>query len=388
MPFGIRALESGTIVEEVWDSRPSSREPSVVDFYRHQNTSSTDISRSSRGLGGRDISGLTVQSASIGHGSLPESFHEHLTPSDSPEREPNATSQRNRYPPHSFSRYEGIRTHRITNSFSRGRTGTARPHIGGKLNRRTVKSVRFVDTIPDGIQTSASASTFLSTASQPGNEYQSNKPERTLRLDTRSARSSMRSSSVESIVAMQERRYSQVAETGQITPRIRREDRSDVDSGPESPMIVVPRRPRAMSFEHDESGEDSDHRKFNAPSIRVTANTPNPDDETSTIDTSNQRSRQKKRLRKKHRSNSNTNSVSPSPTTPTLPGPEYSFVVPSRGETDVLRQVNPGFAVLKPGTVDAAAPRSASVGSVASSVRTGRGKLQKRWSDEPRGRSQ
>ena len=113
IPFGIRALEEGAQVEDVWDSRPNSRETSRVDLYRQSNTSTTDLGRSqSNRLGQRDISGLTTSTDTSTYATTAD------LASQSPDRD---TSARNRYPPHSFARYEGTRNHKTTNSFSRRR---------------------------------------------------------------------------------------------------------------------------------------------------------------------------------------------------------------------------------------------------------------------------
>ncbi|KAF2154880.1 hypothetical protein K461DRAFT_103765 [Myriangium duriaei CBS 260.36] len=364
VPFGIRALESGTQVEDVWDSRPNSRETSRVDLYRQSNTSTADITRSQpHSLGARDSSGLTTNTESS------INMTNEITPAEIPssERDSAAVLARGRYPPHSFLRYEGTKGHRTTNSFSRRRTSGL-----------------------DSPQQSTSASTFLSTASNPGSDSEGGGLEYHLRLDRRNGQSqpsSIRSSSTDSIYAMQQRRISQSAETGQILPRLRTERVGSESSLDGSPMDR-PRRERRMSFEADANGEDSDSKHFATPSIKATKKSSSVNDDHSSND---RRSRKPKRLRKR---SSPAATPPETPTTASSPG----FSVSRRRSSEILRQVNPGFAVLKPGSVETSpAPtpmdenntsrrRSSSTESGIS--RKGRKLQKKRMRDDERGRSQ
>ncbi|GAM86056.1 hypothetical protein ANO11243_040660 [Dothideomycetidae sp. 11243] len=373
VPFGIRALEAGTRLDDVWDSRPNSREASRVDLYRQSDTSAADIGPSTpRSLGSREASGLTTTTDSSADFASADKQHQEQS-LKVPEKDAVPITARNRYPPHSFARYEGTKGHRTTNSFGRWRADTAR--------RNNYVGI-------DGPQTSHSASTFLSTASNPGSDTEGSAPEYQLRLNTRIAQSqpsSIRSSSADSISAMQQRRISQCAETGQITPRTRSE-RPDSEYSIDNNFTGAPKRERRLSFEVDENGEDSDSKHFETPRNRGLTNGHHGHPQTPT----DRRGRPKKRLKKR-----TSPSVTP-PVTPTTPSSSFSVGV--RRSSDVLRQVNPGFAVLKPSSVETSpAPASVTEKSQrrSSSTESGNGRkgrrLQKRMSEDRqsnRGRSQ
>ncbi|KAG8626612.1 hypothetical protein KVT40_005557 [Elsinoe batatas] len=364
VPFGIRALEEGTRLDEVWDSRPSSREVSHSDFaaYRLSNASTTDLRHGrSIPMARRESSGLTSETASTGDISSLQltPMHDDAQGQPSPPL-PNANG-RSKYPPHSFAKYEGVSGYRTKNSF------------GPRLNTRLHPT--------DGPQPSPSAHSFTSVYSQatsvsddasPGAD-QLRSDFRTTRHIAGSAPASLRSVSADSNVAMQQRRLSQVAETGQLLPR-HRSERLDLD--PASELAVLETTPSdRLSFEMDLEGADSDAKHFSTPSIRVTANTPGLDG-TSPTSSTMQRGR---RLRKR--------SITP-PSTPV----SASFSVSSRRSSEILRRVNSGFAVLRPGSLEVklATPQSGTTSRIRSSstesggsVGSRRGRrLQKRMSAE------
>ncbi|TKX19942.1 hypothetical protein C1H76_7826 [Elsinoe australis] len=341
VPFGIRALEEGTKVDDVWDSRPASREVSSNDLtmYRGKNPSTTDLQQAlAHPVERRESSILTSDTESDG-----DISGLNLNPArdleSGPVSPPPPGGNRSKYPPHSFAKYEGTGGYRVKNSF------------GPRLNTRLHSS--------DGPQSSSSAPSFTSTYSpahsedaSPGADYL--QPDlRTGRPLANSAPSSVRSTrsaSADSIRAMQQRRLSQCAETGQFLPR-HRSERLDLDPESEQPVLETTLSDR-LSFEFDEEGRDSDPKHFSTPSIRVTANTPNLDGTPSTPFTS-QRGR---RLRKR------------SPTPPSTPV-SASFSVSSRRSSEVLRQINSDFAILRPGTLETqpTTPQPSSTSKVRSS---------------------
>ncbi|KAF4547510.1 Hypothetical protein D9617_41g062610 [Elsinoe fawcettii] len=373
IPFGIRALEEGTRVDDVWDSRPSSREVSQSDLatYRNSNASTMDLRQGlSRPIERRESSAFTSETESEGDISSLQLTPNHDSEGRKLDLTAHGSSNRSKYPPHSFAKYEGTSGCRTKNSF------------GPRLNTRMQTA--------EGPQSSSSAHSFTSVYSQAHSTSEAASPgadrlrpdHHTGRSVAGSAPSSVRSVSADSVTAMQQRRLSQVAETGQFLPRYR-SGRLHYDPSSDLPVLETT-QPDRLSFEMDLEGGDSDPKHFSTPSIRVTANTPGLDGAEPTPSTI-QRGR---RLRKRSLT---------SPSTPI----SSSFSISSRRSSEVLRRVNSGFAILRPGSLEAklATPQSGKTSKVRSSStesggsmgsRRGR-RLQKRMSadrSDKRGSSQ
>lgn len=119
VPFGIRALEEGTKVDDVWDSRPASREVSSNDLtmYRGKNPSTTDLQQAlAHPVERRESSILTSDTESDG-----DISGLNLNPArdleSGPVSPPPPGGNRSKYPPHSFAKYEGTGGYRVKNSF-------------------------------------------------------------------------------------------------------------------------------------------------------------------------------------------------------------------------------------------------------------------------------
>jgi len=344
VPFGIRALESGEHFDEVWDSRPNSTEVSRHGTLRTTSSQSAINSSgfSSPSLKRENTSHLTVnteRSGDISDLSLVES------PLRKERKEVFENTRDKQYPPHSFARYERATGHYTTNSFNRQHL-PRRLTIQSSANNAIKASSRGEPKVSyptPKSQKSPSIQSFKSMSSQPYSDgdldistYNLNSPF-TVNVGLHSHHTSLsRSASAESLIAMQRRRLSQCAETGQFYPRFQSDYRDHAAKAAES--IVQERTSRRMSFEVDDRGGDADQQYFQLPSISVTANTPDLVGEMS-----------RKQFREVQSDSAlNYKSQSSPPTSPT----GSTFSVSSRQSNQVLRRVNSGFAILKPGSLE------------------------------------
>jgi len=116
VPFGIKALESGVEVEGVWDSRPNSRRSSFAHVPKQNSV--VDLGLVEAGLQTDESKG-SLGASTIASGQYDRTVLSEKSDGNAVGSEYQAENlSRGRYPPHSYARYEGIRGHRTTNTFS------------------------------------------------------------------------------------------------------------------------------------------------------------------------------------------------------------------------------------------------------------------------------
>ncbi|THW45422.1 hypothetical protein D6C90_04443 [Aureobasidium pullulans] len=321
VPFGIRAIESGIEVDGVWISRNNTpagsiREPSSSSLSAYKpipqqsrQGSMTDVAMTltnngSMASSSREPSQTLSMDRSISGGSIGSQ------PPSSPE--PVASASR-RYPPHSYQRYEGSSSKHFRNAH------TLETRVPTGMPADPAKIVSHHSSSSGSSRGGSSGSNELPASyldfARPPPVHSSGNPA----FDD----------------ALQTHRMSQVAETGRLVPRSRRTGTSaDWTSSPlASSEVHNFSLPRSQT--PPPPGSSSSNNTFNPFTTPVSEKYPEiefPEPKTSTSEP-------------KSRRGSSNSYTRPDPT--------------------VLREVNSGFAVLKPGTLEAEAAAKESAHNVA-----------------------
>lgn len=194
----------------------------------------------------------------------------------------------------------------------------------------------------------------------------------------------MRSTSAHSINAMQYRRASQVAESGQFHPRIRGEGSTSRQSSTERQQrYSTDITDFADLNAHDASTPGGfTHIQSDTPEIHIIGSSP-PEESNMyaaapyDADAEYMKSQFESPLRLSSRGRSGAN---PSKTQNDETPKRSSFSVTDRGNPQVLRQVNEGFAILRPGTLDALKATPQVANTVDNNTTGANGNVEKRSS--------
>ncbi|GAB7355781.1 hypothetical protein MBLNU459_g6463t1 [Dothideomycetes sp. NU459] len=322
VPFGIRAIESGIEVDGVWISRsntpiPSTRQSSASSLWGKAANSSTS-----------NLSQIEAQETSRSHTASPLASSrapsrdlDHSTPSDPSCPDLIAQPSRARYPPHSYGRYENTRhfrnSHTLdTRSFSR---------------HKPVSSYYQPDSAESSSNRSSASDSDASRKDSNESNGSNNFPIQYPSPYREGLTLQQRSTSNNDLDMLHSHRLSHAAEIGQLLPRTRRAGNSG-----EWASIA--------NFAPTPSGQSGDLSMPGAGSPTSPSST-----------------------------GSNPFKTPTSPTAPELPGSSEprlsedgrlptvrrasSSLSYEQPDATVLRQVNSGFSILRPGTLDAQAQR-------------------------------
>lgn len=315
VPFGIRAIESGIEVEGVWISRSntpaSSRDVSDSSLLAHlpRHHSAVDLS---------SLEAQTEPATSSTGGSRPTSMSmsQDLTfstisdPSRPPSPEPTANPMRSRYPPHSYSRYHGKYAPRPR------RTSRTPPRVNTTTRVTPHDRENTDETSP-----SSSSSTDSSHRSEGSNGDNDMAHHQYTFAHTPQPRANRRTD----LELVEHHRLSHVAETGQLLPRIRQPGHSGEWAS--MARYSLPVTPSTCL-----SGPDD----YFTPPTSAESNpfsTPKEPSVTQLVAEESAAENEQQALHEPQEPN------------------RFSFTL-ARPQSQILRRVNSGFAILKPGTLD------------------------------------
>lgn len=363
VPFGIRAIESGIEVEGVWISRSntpaSTRENSVVTFTQFKNAlprhnSMIDLSKLEAQIESCSEDITDSRPASMERYSKETSAASDLTaPSGSPTPETTANlinPMRSRYPPHSYARYNSTYYSRGSRTPSsplstrnHSRRSSSHSRSGRKSHHRGWSDAADIVIEHERATSSGHGSEFSRNGSSGSNEF-SSAPAAVVSPQPCTPNHA-------SLDLLEEHRMSHIAETGQLLPRTRRPGHSGEWASIASQPVTPPPAPYGQQhtdyFSHGSTSpttpSTADPNYANSFATSQASQIPptlRPDPAivpaTQPINWSLQESNQ-----------------IPDRETP----PEEGLRRPSFShDTHVLRHVNSGFVILKPGTLGVPAP--------------------------------